>query len=539
MAAHAVPFDPGVGFSCRTVILWTLLIAIPLAGLALLLVQPDLDVDWEHHPAHFWLVLGVSLVSVALGLLTSEAATRRSDARLFLVSMAFLASAGFLGLHALATPAVLLDAPNTGFVIATPVGLAIASVFAALSALDLTAETSAAILRRTRLLRWSLVLLLVAWGVASLAEFGPLNEPLPPDKAEAREFGLAIPGVLLYAFAAYRYGRLFRRRPGTILLGVTTAWILLAEAMIAVAFARSWHATWWEWHVLMAAAFGIVAFTALRERAHGEVFAGLYLDDTLGRIDRRYASAVKAAATERLDREELRSRFGLAAEEAAVAEQAAREIETIEGLLRPYLSPQLAARLRAEPEAAQLGGEERDVTVLFADLQGFTAYSEEHAPAEVLGLLNEYWAKTVPIILGEHGGMIERFAGDAIMVVFNVDDDQPDHAHRAARAGLGLQRAAREVAAENPGCPRFRVGINTGPAIVGNVGTAEQRSFTAIGDTTNLASRLQGHAEPGQVVIGESTLMAVDNGVRVEPLGELQVKGKRDPVSAYVLIALG
>jgi adenylate cyclase len=534
-----VPFGAAVGFSCRTVILWTILIAIPLAGLALLLVQPDLDVDWEHHPAHFWLVLGVSIVSVALGLLTSEAATRRSDARLFLVSLAFLASAGFLGLHALATPGVLLEAPNTGFVIATPVGLALASVFAALSALDLTAQTSAAILRHKRPLRWGLVFLIVAWGVASLAEFGRLNEPLPPDKAETPEFALAIPGVLLYAFAAYRYGALYRRRPATIVAGVTTAWILLAEAMIAVAFARSWHATWWEWHVLMAAAFGIVAFTALRERARGEVFAGLYLDHTLGRIDRRYASAVKAAAAEHLDREELRSRFGLAAEEAAVAERAAREIETIEGLLRPYLSPQLAAKLRAEPEAAQLGGEERDVSVLFADLQGFTAFSEDHTPAEVLALLNDYWARTVPVVLGDHGGMIERFAGDAIMVVFNVDDDQPDHALRAARAGLDLQEAAREVASGRPECPRFRVGINTGPAIVGNVGTAEQRSFTAIGDTTNLASRLQGHAEPGQVVIGESTYHDIGNGVRVEPLGRLQVKGKRDPVAAYVLTGLG
>jgi adenylate cyclase len=520
------------------VILWTLLIAIPLGGLALLLVQPDLDVDWEHHPAHFWLVLGVSAVSVALGALTSEAAARRSDARLFLVSLAFLASAGFLGLHALATPGVLLETPNTGFVIATPVGLALASVFAALSALDLTAETAAAILRRKRLLRWGLAAVLVAWGAASLAGLGPLDEPLPPDKAEAREFGLAVPGVLLYGFAAYRYVELYRRRPAAVLLGVTTAWILLAEAMIAVAFARAWHVSWWEWHILMAAAFGIVAFTALRERARGEVFAGLYLDDTLGRIDRRYASAVKAAAAEQLGGEELRRRFGLAPEEAAIAERAAREIEAVEELLRPYLSPQLAARLREEPEAAQLGGEERDVTVLFADLQGFTEFSERHTPAEVLALLNDYWAKTVPV-LGEYRGMIERFAGDGIMVVFNAADDQPDHPVRAARAGLDLQHAAQAVAAGRPGSPRFRVGINSGPAIVGNVGTAEQRSFTAIGDTTNLASRLQGHAEPGQVVIGEATFRAIGNGPRVEPLGELQVKGKADPVTAYVLRALG
>jgi adenylate cyclase len=521
------------------VILWTLLVAIPLAGLVLLLAQPEADVDWEHHPGHFWLVLGVAAVSVALGALTSEAATRRSDARLFLVSLAFLASAGFLGLHALATPGVLLENPNTGFVIATPVGLALASVFAAWSALELSPETSAAILRRQRILRWGLVTLLLAWGVASLVGLGPLDEPLPPDKAEAREFALAIPGVLLYGFAAYRYRQLYRRRPAAVLLGVTTAWILLAEAMVAVAFARAWHASWWEWHVLMAAAFGIVAFTALRERRRGEVFAGLYLDDTLGRIDRSYASAVKAAAAERLDREQLRSRFELGAEEAAIAERAAHEIAAVEQLLEPYLSPQLAARLRAEPEAAQLGGEERDVTVLFADLQGFTAFSERHSPAEVLALLNDYWAKTVPVVLGEYGGMIERFAGDAIMVVFNASDDQPDHAIRAARTGLDLQRAAREVAAGRPDCPRFRVGVNTGPAIVGNVGTTEQRSFTAIGDTTNLASRLQGHAEPGQVVIGETTFRAIRDGIRVEPLGELQVKGKADPVPAYILISLG
>jgi class 3 adenylate cyclase len=520
-------------------ILWTLLITLPLGGLALLLAQPGADVDWEHHPAHFWLVLGVSAVSVALGALTSEASTRRSDARLFLVSMAFLASAGFLGLHALATPGVLLETPNTGFVIATPVGLALASVFAALSALNLTQETGSAILRRKRIFRWGLTLVLLAWGAASLAGLGPLDEPLPPDKAEAREFALAIPGILLYGFAAYRYRELYRRRPALVLLGVTTAWILLAEAMVAVAVARSWHASWWEWHLLMAAAFGLVAFTALRERTRGEIFAGLYLDDTLGRIDSGYASAVKAATAERLDQEQLRRRFGLGAEEAAVTERAAREIEAVEGLLRPYLSPQLAARLRAEPAIAELGGEEREVSVLFADLQDFTAFSERHTPAEVLALLNDYWAKTVPVVLGEHGGMIERFAGDAIMVVFNAAADQPDHALRAARAGLDLQDAAREVAAGQPGRPRFRVGINTGPAIVGNVGTAEQRSFTAIGDTTNLASRLQTHAQPDQVVIGEATYAAIRDRARAEALGDLELKGKAAPVAAYVLISVG
>jgi len=517
-------------------ILWPLLIALPLGGLALLLASPDTDFHWEHHPAHFWLVLSVSAVSIALGALTSEAATRRSDARLFLVSLAFLASAGFLGLHALATPGVLLEGKNAGFTIATPVGLLLASVYAAWSAVD---PPSPRVLERRRWLRWSLVVAMVVWAAVSLFEVPPLDKPLTEDSADRWLLTLGAPAVVLFAFAGWRYWRLYRSRPSAVLAGVTAAWILLGEASIAVAFSRNWHASWWEWHLLMAAAFSIVAFTALRERHGRDPFAALYLDETLGRIDRRYASAVKAAADEQLGEDELRERFGLAADEATLLARAGREVEAVEGLLRPYLSPQLAARLRAEPQAAELGGEEREVSVLFADLQGFTAFSERHSPGEVLTMLNEYWARTVPVVLGAEGGMIERFAGDAIMVVFNAAADQPDHALRAARAGLALQEAAEALAADEPARPLFRVGINTGPAIVGNVGTAEQRSFTAIGDTTNLAARLQTHAEPGQVVIGESTVAALSDGARTEPLGPLDVKGKARPVTAYVLIGLG
>jgi adenylate cyclase len=514
------------------VFLWPLLFALPLGGLALLLLQPDLDVDWEHHPAHFWLVLSVSLVSVALGALTSEAASRRSDARLSFVSLAFLSSAGFLGLHALATPGVLLEGKNAGFVIATAVGLLIASVFAAWSSLERPE------FRSTRVLRWGLAAILVAWAAASLAEVPPLDRALSEDESDRWLLGLALPAVVLYGIAAWRYWQLYRRRPSQVLAGVTAAWILLGEASIAVAFSRNWHASWWEWHLLMAAAFGIVAFTALRERHRGEAFASLYLDDTLGRIDQRYASAVKAAASERLDEEQLRRRFGLAADEAAVVRRAAGEVEAVESLLAPYLSPQLAARLRAEPERAELGGEEREVSVLFADLQGFTAFSERHSPAEVLAMLNAYWAQTVPVVLGEHGGMIERFAGDAIMVVFNAAADQPDHALRAARAALDLQSAAGGVTQGREDWPSFRVGINTGPAIVGNVGTEEQRSFTAIGDTTNLAARLQTAAEPREVVVGQATYAEIRAEFETEPIGELELKGKAARVAAYRLIGL-
>src|SRR5688572_32870954 len=113
--------------------LWGLALALPLAGLGLLLARPELDLEWEHHPSHFWLVLVTAGVNVVLAYVTNVAAGRFRDARLVLISLAFMSSAGFLGLHALATPGVLLEQPNAGFVIATPVGLVLAAVFAAAS----------------------------------------------------------------------------------------------------------------------------------------------------------------------------------------------------------------------------------------------------------------------------------------------------------------------------------------------------------------------------------------------------------------------
>ena len=130
--------------SMRAPWLMAFVLPLPLAGLALLLAQPPLDLEWQHHPSHFWLVLLTALFSVGLAYVTNVAAGRRRDARLVLVSLAFLSSAGFLGLHALATPGVLLSHPNTGFTIATPVGLILASVFAVASVSPLAGPWSGA-----------------------------------------------------------------------------------------------------------------------------------------------------------------------------------------------------------------------------------------------------------------------------------------------------------------------------------------------------------------------------------------------------------
>src|SRR3954471_20759937 len=150
-------------------------LTLPLVGLWLLLAAPSLDVHWEHHPAHFWLVLGAASINASLAFATGDAARHRGDARLFLVSLASLAAAGFLGLHALATPGVLVDGRTAGFVIATPVGLLIAAGVAAASAMPLPSEPAHAVMGQARALRGVLLAVILAWAAFSLAGLAPLD----------------------------------------------------------------------------------------------------------------------------------------------------------------------------------------------------------------------------------------------------------------------------------------------------------------------------------------------------------------------------
>nr|WP_260408547.1 adenylate/guanylate cyclase domain-containing protein [Planomonospora venezuelensis] len=201
------------------------------------------------------------------------------------------------------------------------------------------------------------------------------------------------------------------------------------------------------------------------------------------------------------------------------------------------MSPDVAKSLLADPRTAELGGELVELTALFADLKGFTSFSERVQPGEIVEMLNRYHTAAVPIILG-NGGTIVQFVGDALLALFNAPARQADHAEAAARAALAMQEAAAEIVAGTPGYPRFRIGINTGPALVGNIGSPQLRGFNAMGDCVNVAARLEGVAEPGTVVIGQSTLDLIGPRAEVRSLGELSLKGKEKPVPAYVLTAL-
>lgn len=525
----------------------TALLLLPLLGLALLLARPEFDLEWEHHPSHFWLVLLTAAVNVVLAYVTNVAAGRYRDARLILVSLAFLASAGFLGLHALATPGVLLTRPNFGFVVATPIGLVIASFFAAASVSPLAGPRAATVLRWRTVMLGGLVAVMVAWALLSLASLPPLDGPPPTQEGPGVLIALASVAVALYGFSAWRYVRLYRRRGGVLPLTVGVAFVLLAEAMIAVALSRNWHLSWWEWHILLLLAFAAIGLGARSEyRRSGTLtgaFGGLYLEATLARVDRWHAGAIAAvaAATERGESPErvladLR-REGATSNDVALLVQAAGELRRLDASFRPYLPSVVAQRVRRDPGVSRLGGDEREVSVLFADLAGFTTFSETRAPTAVIAMLNEYWAAVVPVI-DAAGGVIEHFAGDGVMAIFNAAGDQPDHARRAARAALAIGEAGRPLAESHPGWPIFRVGVNSGSAVVGNVGVAGRHSFAVIGDTTNVAARLMSAGEPGQVIVAGATWQALGSGRDGVALGPTRVKGKRTPVEAWVLRAV-
>ncbi|HEX6227836.1 MAG TPA: adenylate/guanylate cyclase domain-containing protein [Solirubrobacterales bacterium] len=447
----------------RSIFVVALAVGLPAAGFVLLLADPHLDVAWEDHPAHFWLVLAAGAVTAALAHATGEAAERRGDLRLGLVSLTFLCSAGFLGLHALATPGVLLDDSNLGFVIAVPVGLIAASAIAALSASDRLSARYRAFAANRRAGAAALLAVMAAWAAATLIGIGPLDQPTDIERTSGWLVIPAFAGAALYLIAAARYARLGPGTTPTLALAVAVAFVLLAEATLQTAFSRNWHTSWWEWHALMLFAFGLVAVTARREWRE-ERFSALYMEET--------------------------------------------------------------ARGR------------REVSVVFADLAGFTAFSEGRDPAEVTEMLNAYFERAIPPVVHEHGGEVERLMGDALMATFNARGDQPDHAARAAAAALAIRDATAAVAAQHPDWPRFRVGVNSGEAMVGVVGAEGGRSYTVIGDAVNSASRLESAAPVGEVAIGASTLGALPPGTRTRSLGSIEVKGRRLPLDAYVLEAL-
>jgi class 3 adenylate cyclase len=444
---------------------WILAALLPLVGLVALLARSKLDPGWTNTRVHFVLFLSVATVDFVLSYAAADAARRRGDARVLLISLAFLATGGFLGLHGLGTPGILFNGEHAGFKVAVPVGLLVASGFAVASAfVDTRPGLEAWSLRHKELLRGVVYAAMAVWLAITVADLPPLDKPASEGATGSLLAILAAAGTAVYGLAAIRYYGVYMQAPGLLPASIIACFLLLAESMVGVAVTgeRSWHASWWLWHGLIVLAFVIVGFAARREW-RDERFRTLYLAGTRER--------------------------------------------------------------------------HQDISVLFSDLAGFTSFSERMAPAETSAMLKAYYELAAPVI-ARWGGEIEHFTGDGIMATFNGRGDCPDHPVRAARAALALQGAMAALGSAHPTWPRLRVGVNSGDAIIRELGGQGHVAYSAVGDSVNVGARLEAHAPVGGVLIGAETYRRLPDGTVAEPMPGLRVKGKDAVVDAFVLRGL-
>jgi adenylate cyclase len=221
-----------------------------------------------------------------------------------------------------------------------------------------------------------------------------------------------------------------------------------------------------------------------------------------------------------------------------VAEQSDRR--HITDLFGRYVSPQVAGEIieMANRDRLNLGGVRREITVLFADIRGFTTLSEQHEPEAIVAMLNKYLSIMIERILA-NDGMINKFAGDSVMAVWNAPQDQPDHALRAVKAALECQDIIETMEHDDASpAVQFGIGINSGHAVAGNVGSEGRSEYTIIGDTVNLASRLCSGVPGSHVWIGAQAYELVRDAVEAEELEPQYFKGKAEPVTAYRALRL-
>lgn len=200
-----------------------------------------------------------------------------------------------------------------------------------------------------------------------------------------------------------------------------------------------------------------------------------------------------------------------------------------------YLSPTLVARLSDDPDALKLGGETRDVSVLFSDIRGFTSLSENLGPHELTQLLNGYLTPMTQVLL-QHEATIDKYIGDAIMAFWNAPLDIPDHPRKACIAALGMVAAVQEINRARGSALRIGIGLHRGAACVGNLGSEQRFSYSAIGDTVNLASRVEGMTKQyGQAILVTQAVRDQAKGLAFVEIDRVRVVGRSEPVTLYAL----
>ncbi len=209
---------------------------------------------------------------------------------------------------------------------------------------------------------------------------------------------------------------------------------------------------------------------------------------------------------------------------------------------KQYMAPQVVDKLtKGNDFEIKLGGEKRDVAVMFVDIRGFTPMSENLQPEQVVQILNEYLTLTTESIF-KHNGMLDKFIGDATMAVFNAPFDLEDYLYEAVATAWdiksGSEKLEKKLMEQFGRTVSFGIGVNCGDAVVGNIGCSFRMDYTAIGDTVNTAARLESRAKPGQILISEKLYKALEDRIEAEEVGEMELKGKSKKIMVYSVTAI-
>lgn len=213
-----------------------------------------------------------------------------------------------------------------------------------------------------------------------------------------------------------------------------------------------------------------------------------------------------------------------------------KQKEVLRRSFEAYFPPSVVRRIMQNPSLVTAAGQKKELTILFSDIKSFTTYSSTLAPDEIQRLLNEYFHEMVEIVF-KYEGTVDKFIGDGLMVFFGDPEHQPDHAVRCVKAGIEMQRKCRELKERWVREGRFplmvRVGVNTGPVVVGNMGSDRRLSYTVLGADVNLAQRLEANAPVEGILIAHRTFELVKDHVKTRPLEPIKVKGLDEPIRVY------
>jgi class 3 adenylate cyclase len=216
-----------------------------------------------------------------------------------------------------------------------------------------------------------------------------------------------------------------------------------------------------------------------------------------------------------------------------------REKEMIKRAFTRYVAREVVEEVLKDPEHLMLSGDRREATVVFCDIRGFTTLSERLTPEQVVSLLNEFYTTAIETTF-RYDGTLDKFLGDAVMCVFGAPIAHPDHTARAVKTAIDMRTAltALSKARSMRGLDPFEVGIGValGEVVAGTVGTEERMEYTVIGDSVNVAARLQGHAKAGSILLSRRTYEAVHDLVEALSRGPLKVKGKEEEVEVYEVL---